>query len=71
MGGARLSEHGWGGLSDLYEPYLLPKEKSGKSFDCSKYEGKWKSRCAVLLDFSGLTEVSENVNSMVPKACGT
>ena len=30
MGEARLSEHGWGGLSDLYEPYLLQKEMSGK-----------------------------------------
>ena len=30
MGGARLSEHGWGGLSDFYEPYPLPKEMSGK-----------------------------------------
>ena len=29
MGDARLSEHGWGGLSDLYEPYLLSKEMSG------------------------------------------
>ena len=26
---ARLSEHGWRGLSDLYEPYLLSKEMSG------------------------------------------
>ena len=33
MGGARLLEHGWGGLSDLYEPYLLSKEMSGKNPD--------------------------------------
>ena len=31
MGEARLSEHGWGGLSDIYEPYLLSKEMSGNS----------------------------------------
>ena len=31
MGEARLLEHGWAGLSDLYEPYLLSKEMSGKN----------------------------------------
>ena len=28
-GEARLEEHGWAGLSDLYEPYLLLQEMSG------------------------------------------
>ena len=28
-GGARLFEHGWAGLSDFYEPYLLLEEMSG------------------------------------------
>ena len=31
MGGARLSEHGWAGLSDPYEPYLFSKEMSGNN----------------------------------------
>ena len=30
IGGARLLEHGWGGLFDLYENYFLSKEMSGK-----------------------------------------
>ena len=29
LGEPRLQEHGWEGLSDLYEPYLLQKEMSG------------------------------------------
>ena len=31
MGGARLLEHGWGGLSDVYEPYLLSGKCPGMS----------------------------------------
>ena len=29
VGDARLLGHGWGGLSDLYEPYVLSKEMLG------------------------------------------
>ena len=44
MGEARLSEDGWGGLSDLYEPYLLLKEMSGNSRAESKKSRHWLVR---------------------------
>ena len=44
---------------------LLTFQIARWSFDCSKYQGKYNLRYAVLVDFSCLTEVPENVNLRV------